>query len=744
MSYNGSGTFLINTAGQPVVSGTVISSTAFNALTADLATGLSTAITKDGQTTITANIPMANYKFTGLGVGSAAGDSANLSQVQSTAVKLLASVSGADTITAVGSPNVAAYVAGQMFYFVAAGANTGAVTINIDSLGAKSITRDGTTALAAGDIQSGEVCVIVYDGTQFQLVSGSSQSASIVTNNLTVTNDALISGLTVGKGAGAVATNTAVGSSALAANTTGDENTAIGYAALDANTSGERNVSVGGESLYTNTTGINGTVVGFQAAYTSNADNITAIGFRAAHLNSSGTNNTALGGLALYSNTTASSNTAVGYQAGYNNTTGQFNVLLGYQAGYRAAGTGSIGDASVFIGYTAGYSSQANNNVGIGNGSMYSTTTGGLNVALGTATLYDNTTGANNTAIGYAALENNTTAANNVAVGYQAAFTGTTAATSTAVGTQALYSNSTGNSMTAVGYRALYSQTGAGPNTAVGVNSQLNTTTGQNNISMGYNSAYGLTTGSNNVAVGDQALFSNTTASSNTAVGYQAGYSTTTGIGFTAVGREAGYSNTTASYGTYIGNQAGLNATGTLNTFVGWASGYQVTSGTKNTIIGGYNGNQGGLDIRTSNNYIVLSDGDGNPRIQVTNTGTFVIPQTYNDTTANAANMEIDASGVVRRSTSSLRYKTDVQDATHGLAEVLALRPVTYKGINNGDKVFGGLIAEEVHDAGLTEFVVYDKDGQPDALAYGNMVSVLVKAIQELKAEFDAYKETHP
>ena len=59
MSYNGSGTFVINTTGQPVVSGTVISSTAFNALTADLGTGLSTAITKDGQTTTTARIPFA-------------------------------------------------------------------------------------------------------------------------------------------------------------------------------------------------------------------------------------------------------------------------------------------------------------------------------------------------------------------------------------------------------------------------------------------------------------------------------------------------------------------------------------------------------------------------------------------------------------------------------------------------------------------------------------------------------------
>ena len=59
MSYNGSGTFQINSTGQPVVSGTVISSTAFNALTADLGTGLSTAITKDGQTATTARIPFA-------------------------------------------------------------------------------------------------------------------------------------------------------------------------------------------------------------------------------------------------------------------------------------------------------------------------------------------------------------------------------------------------------------------------------------------------------------------------------------------------------------------------------------------------------------------------------------------------------------------------------------------------------------------------------------------------------------
>jgi hypothetical protein len=112
----------------------------------------------------------------------------------------------------------------------------------------------------------------------------------------------------------------------------------------------------------------------------------------------------------------------------------------------------------------------------------------------------------------------------------------------------------------------------------------------------------------------------------------------------------------------------------------------------------------------------------------------------YNVTTGSAADAVLGADGVLRRSTSSLRYKTDVIDAAHGLADVLKLRSVTYKGINDGDKVFGGLIAEEVHDAGLTEFVAYDNEGRPDALAYGNMVALLVKAVQELKAELEALK----
>ena len=71
----------------------------------------------------------------------------------------------------------------------------------------------------------------------------------------------------------------------------------------------------------------------------------------------------------------------------------------------------------------------------------------------------------------------------------------------------------------------------------------------------------------------------------------------------------------------FIGSNAGAFTTGGENTFIGsgvtgvdGGAGFYVTTGSKNTIIGKYDGNQGGLDIRTADNYIVLSDGDGNPR----------------------------------------------------------------------------------------------------------------------------------
>jgi hypothetical protein len=112
----------------------------------------------------------------------------------------------------------------------------------------------------------------------------------------------------------------------------------------------------------------------------------------------------------------------------------------------------------------------------------------------------------------------------------------------------------------------------------------------------------------------------------------------------------------------------------------------------------------------------------------------------YNATTGSAANLFVDSTGILYRSTSSQKYKTEIEDAEHGLAEVMALRSVTYKSKTDGERVFVGFVAEEVHAIGLTEFVEYAEDGTPDALAYSHMVALLTKAIQELKAEVDDLK----
>jgi hypothetical protein len=161
---------------------------------------------------------------------------------------------------------------------------------------------------------------------------------------------------------------------------------------------------------------------------------------------------------------------------------------------------------------------------------------------------------------------------------------------------------------------------------------------------------YWNTTGSNNTALGSSALQYNTTASNNTAVGYQAGYSTTTGVENTFIGKGAGYANTTGSYSVHVGAGAGTSCTSGQNTLVGYsaggsltsgnyntivgpstptsAAGYALTTGSKNTIIGGYNGNQYGVDIRTSSNNIVLSDGDGVPSVFYTTAKGMQVGQT--------------------------------------------------------------------------------------------------------------------
>lgn len=144
----------------------------------DIATALTNSIAKDGQTTPSADLPMGGYKHTGVAVAAARDQYATAGQVQDGTFLVLGSVSGADTITATAPISMSAYATGQSFEFVAAGTNTGAVTLNLNSIGAKAVTKEGTTALVAGNIPSGSVAKVVYDGTQFQLLNPKNPNAS--------------------------------------------------------------------------------------------------------------------------------------------------------------------------------------------------------------------------------------------------------------------------------------------------------------------------------------------------------------------------------------------------------------------------------------------------------------------------------------------------------------------------------------------------------------------------------------
>lgn len=77
----------------------------------------------------------------------------------------------ADAYVITPSPAVTAYTAGQIFSFKAGNTNTGASTVNVNGLGTKTIKKNVSDDLAAGDILADQIVVIEYDGTNFQIVT---------------------------------------------------------------------------------------------------------------------------------------------------------------------------------------------------------------------------------------------------------------------------------------------------------------------------------------------------------------------------------------------------------------------------------------------------------------------------------------------------------------------------------------------------------------------------------------------
>lgn len=257
----------------------------------------------------------------------------------------------------------------------------------------------------------------------------------------------------------------------------------------------------------------------------------------------------------------------------------------------------------------------------------------------------------------------------------------------------------------------------------------------------------------------------------NTAIGSTAGDSMTTGLENTIVGATAGTSITTGQRNTTLGYGAGdVINTGSYNTFVGRWAGIDISSGNYNTGIGEL---ALGISFVNCTNSTALGAGasvTGSNEVQLGNGST----NTYYYNSIQAR--------------SDMRDKAEIQDTDLGLDFIMALRPRKYKwdlrdmyraprpapgasqaeidawkqantlgnivpdGTKKRNRFHQGLIAQEVKQ--VMEQMGVDFGGYQDhkvnggedvlSLGYDEMIAPLVKAIQELKAEFDEYKRTHP
>ena len=129
---------------------------------------------RDGQTTLAADLPFSGHKITGYGTASARSDVPSLGQVQDNVGAYAVAGYSADAYTLTVSPAVTAYTAGQVFWARIANTNTTtAPTLNISGVGAKPIKASGNLAVAVGTLQSGSVVGFAYNSSAdaFELIA---------------------------------------------------------------------------------------------------------------------------------------------------------------------------------------------------------------------------------------------------------------------------------------------------------------------------------------------------------------------------------------------------------------------------------------------------------------------------------------------------------------------------------------------------------------------------------------------
>jgi hypothetical protein len=327
-----------------------------------------------------------------------------------------------------------------------------------------------------------------------------------------------------------------------------------------------------------------------------------------------------------------------------------------------------------------------------GDHALQALTSGVGNTAIGTFSLFSVTAGSFNTAVGAGALDLNT-ADSNTATGAAALLFNTTGTRNTANGTAALEFNDTGSNNTASGAFALFSNTTGNGNTANGA-AALQNNTADENTAFGARALSVNTFGFGNTAVGAAALLSNTGASVDTPNGGP-------GSANTAVGVSALSSNTAGAFNTAVGANALANSLGLGNIALGSGAGDNVTTASDVICIGA-----GGANVSNS----------------------CFIGQIFGTTSSGGIGVFINSDGRLGTTTSSQRFKQDIEPMAKTSEALFALKPVTFrykKAIDPQGTAQFVLVAEDV-EAVNPDLVVRDKGGKAHSVRYDQVNAMLL------------------
>lgn len=192
MPHDGNGTFsyTANTVVPDATAGTTIVSNDFDQFSGEVSTALTLAFMKDGQSTATGAFKMGSQKITGMADGAALTDATSVNQVVDGALTHCATPSavGTDAYAVSLAVNPVTLVTGAMYSFTPEVANTGACSVDFNSIGAKNIKMADAADPYDGAIQADVPCVVQYDGTSMILINpyfeGSNTTASAAEINV--------------------------------------------------------------------------------------------------------------------------------------------------------------------------------------------------------------------------------------------------------------------------------------------------------------------------------------------------------------------------------------------------------------------------------------------------------------------------------------------------------------------------------------------------------------------------------